>query len=382
MFNLLIASIEFAVSILVCANICASRYSYVVLHMKPLIFLALSLLIFCTSYSYAAPDGAALYEANCAACHQINGGGIGLPLSVSKLSTVTDDYIRLTIRNGRKGRIMPAFTDLSDAQIDAITAFIRSWSGKPAPKYPDAPVLGDSDRGRVLYQNYCSNCHGEDGNGQGLGTGVTYSRGRKFAVMPPAIGNQGFLASASNQMIKQVIMRGRPGTEMQSFSNLGLKEQDVNDIVRYVRSFQRWDTHLAAGVSPGEKPKPALVFESDYDFETTINNIKEAIKGRNFRYLPDRLLEQGLIDPTDINDRQMTIRYCNFNQLYELIRIEPRLGVGLPCRITVIERADRSVQIIAMNIQLIATLFNNDQLLEMSKEYHEIQLEIIEEATL
>ena len=305
-----------------------------------------------------------------------------MPLSESKLSTVSDDYIRLTIRNGRSGRIMPAFTDLSDAQIDAITAFIRSWSGKPGPQYPDTPVLGDSDRGRVLYQHHCSGCHGEDGNGQGLGTGVTYSRGRKFAVMPPAIGNQGFLASASNQMIKQVIMQGRPGTEMQSFTNLGLKEQEVNDIVRYVRGFQRWDTHLAAKASPAEKPKPALIFDSAYDYETTIDNIKEAIRGRNFRYLPDRLLEQGLIDATEINNRQMTIRYCNFNKLYELIRIEPRLGVGLPCRITVIERPDKSVQIIAMNIQLIATLFNNDQLLEMSEEYYEIQLEIIEEATL
>ncbi len=98
----------------------------------------------------AAPDGAALYESNCAACHQVSGGGIGLPLSASKLATVTDDYIKSTISNGRIGRIMPAFPELSSAQVDSITAYIRSWSGVPGPIYPDTPVLGDSKRGDTM----------------------------------------------------------------------------------------------------------------------------------------------------------------------------------------------------------------------------------------
>lgn len=350
--------------------------------MKVRFLFILSLLFAYSPKPYAAPDGAVLYEAHCAACHQINGGGIGLPLSQSKLTAVTDDYIKLTIRNGRVGRIMPAFTELSEAQVDAITVYIRGWSGEPGPQYPESPVSGDKSRGKTLYQSHCSACHGADGSGEGLGTGVTYSRGRSFAVMPPAISNRGFLASASDQMIRQVIMNGRPGTDMKSYLKLGLKKQDINDLVSYIRSFEHRDTRLNEGVEANEKPKAALIFDSPYDFNTTIENIKSAIKGRNFRYFPDRYLEQGLADSTEINDQQMTIRFCNFNQLYELIRIEPRLGVALPCRITVIEHPDDSVQLIAMNMQVIAALFNNDQLLGLSEKFHEIQLEIIEEATL
>ena len=92
----------------------------------------------------AGPDGAALYHANCSACHQVNGGGIGLPLSPSKLATFSDDYIKLTIRSGRVGRIMPAFKDLSNAQVDAITRYIRSWSGVAGMQYPLTQVRGDA----------------------------------------------------------------------------------------------------------------------------------------------------------------------------------------------------------------------------------------------
>ena len=335
----------------------------------------------CSPQASAAPDGAALYESNCAACHQVNGGGIGLPLSASKLATVSDNYIKSTIRHGRIGRIMPAFPELSSAQVDAITAYIRSWSGVAGPQYPDTPLPGDRRRGGSLFKIYCSSCHSSDGSGEGLGTGVTYSRGRSFAVMPPAITNPGFLASASDHMIKRVIMLGRPGTAMKSFLDVGLRDNDFNDLVSYIRSFEAKQRIPSAAAEETEK-SPALMFDSPNDFATTIASIKSAIEGKNFRYLPDRHLEKGLAESDQVNRRQMTIRYCNFQQLYKMMRVEPRLGVGLPCRITVIENDDGTVQLIAMNMRLIAQLFNNDQLLEFAEELHEIQLDIIDEALL
>ncbi len=331
---------------------------------------------------HAAPDGAALYQAHCAACHQVNGGGIGLPLSPSKLATFSDDYIRLTIRNGRVGRIMPAFRDLSNAEVDAITDFIRSWSGVPGTQYPPTRVRGDAQRGAKLFGIHCSQCHSDDGGGAGLGTGITYSRDRSFAVMPPAVTNPGFLASASDAMIKRTIMLGRPGTEMESFLDKGLVERDINDIVSYLRSFERQQAENPENAAPTETPMASLMFESPYDFQTTVENVKNALTGRNFRYFPDRLLGQGLADDDEVDRRQLTVRYCNFNQLSRLLRIEPRLGVGLPCRITVTEDDSGRVWLVAMNLPAVAAFFNNSQLTEMSRQFQAIQTEIIEEATL
>ena len=276
---------------------------------------------------------------------------------------------------------MPAFPELGDAEVDAITQYIRSWSGVAGTVYPLAAVQGDVGRGQRLFGTHCSQCHSTDGSGAGLGTGVTYSRDRSFAVMPPAITNSGFLASASDQMIKRVVMLGRPGSTMPSFLDLGLVEQDINDIVSYIRSFEQRTAALKIESDEPDSRKPSLIVDSPYDFETTVDNVKAALEGRNFLYLPDRYLEQGLGDDATMNRRQLTVRYCNFTELYRLMRIEPRLGVGLPCRITVIENDGGQVQLVAMNLQAVAALFNNAQLTAMSREMQNMQLDIIEEAT-
>ena len=44
------------------------------------------------------------------------------------------------------------------------------------------------------------------GSGGGKGTGVTFSRKRDLPVIAPALNNVGFLASASDNMIKDTIM--------------------------------------------------------------------------------------------------------------------------------------------------------------------------------
>lgn len=73
--------------------------------------------------------GARLYVRECAECHGDDGeGGIGTALgNQAMLSMTPDPFIRHAIRNGRQGTEMKAFADsLSAAEIDALTAFIRS----------------------------------------------------------------------------------------------------------------------------------------------------------------------------------------------------------------------------------------------------------------
>lgn len=70
------------------------------------------------------------YSLNCSACHGGNREGItglGLPLRPDVL-TEDDDFYRDTIANGRTGTVMPAWADtgLTDAEIDALVAFIRT----------------------------------------------------------------------------------------------------------------------------------------------------------------------------------------------------------------------------------------------------------------
>jgi mono/diheme cytochrome c family protein/rhodanese-related sulfurtransferase len=88
--------------------------------------------------------GGEIYARECTACHGENGeGGIGTALgNPVMLSLTSDHFLRHTIVHGRDGTPMPAFGErLSDAEIDAVTAFLRSratgWSvEKPVFRAP------------------------------------------------------------------------------------------------------------------------------------------------------------------------------------------------------------------------------------------------------
>jgi cytochrome c oxidase cbb3-type subunit 3 len=328
----------------------------------------------------AAPDGEALYIEHCAACHHMEGeGGIGLPLIREKLQDMSDRYLFKTIRLGRPGRVMPAYQRMSDAQVDAVIAFMRKRSGTTGREYDPSPIVADVERGAAVYDEYCLKCHEADGSGEGEGTGVTLSRDRTFLVMPASISNSGFLESVSDQMMRHVIAVGRKSSDMPGFADRKLTDQQIDDVVAYVRSFA---DQVSAPEALDEDERPTHVFESPYPFEQTVANVKAALTGANFRIFPDRLVEQGLTDEFSVNNRQIGIRFCNFNVLYGMLKIEPRLGVVLPCRITVLEREGGEVLLVVPNLRVVSRWFNNDELVTLWDHMEETFNEIVDEVTL
>ena len=328
----------------------------------------------------AAPDGGALYASHCSACHgDKGGGGVGVPLSLpSFLESVDDDFLAKTIRYGRPGRVMPAFSKLSDAQIDAIVGHIRGWSKKPAPQFSMQPVQGDAAHGRDLYASYCAGCHGADGEG-GKGTGFTFSRRRDLPIIAPALNNDGFLAAVSDQMIRHTLQYGREGTPMRSFLVQGLTEQDIDDLVSHIRSFA---TQEAAPVkSPVDVSDTIIVAESSYTLEETVENLKASLVGQNFILIRTDTLEHGLVPEGEENQKEVILHFCNFSFLFDALVIDPRVGMFLPCRVTVIEKNDK-VMVTAINPLYLSRLFNNAELDEFCEKMHELYSAIIEDATL
>ena len=324
-----------------------------------------------------AVDGAALYDQYCNACHGERSGGIGLPLS-SPQNLIPDDYIRKTIRNGRPGRVMPSFAALTDYEVNAIVNHVQSPHGGTPPHYANTPVKGNIQNGKILFAKHCAACHGTNGQG-GEGTGVTLSRPRNLPIMPPALHNPGFLASASDQFIKTLLMHGIQGTPMVSFLKSGLTEKDLDDIVAYVRHFEK--EPLSDSATIVDTAEPTIVVDSPYDLQATIDNVKQSLVSSNFVFIREQTLDDGLA-PTGKNDpRRHIIYFCNFNLLSEALRTDPRVGLFLPCRITVVEH-DGNVRMMAVNPKRLSGLFNNAELNricdEMSKKYRAI----MEDATL
>jgi cytochrome c oxidase cbb3-type subunit III len=326
-----------------------------------------------------ALNGEKLYHENCAICHGNEGnGGVGIPLALPAfLEQASDEYLIRTILFGRPGRIMPAFTHLSHQQAKAIAHFVRQWHPDNAPKWDSTAVTGNKEAGALLFDEHCASCHGKDAKGS-TGTGVMFSRPKDLPISAPALNNPGFLNSASDAMIKNIVIKGRPGTPMQAAKQHGLTDSHVNDIVSYIRSLQRPPQSTAN--TPVDEPA-ALVYDSSYSFEETVNNVKNAAIGMNFKLIREQALDDGLVPKGKESKKQTMVYFCNFKFLYDALTIDPRVGMFLPCRITVVENKGK-VQVMSINPKRLSRLFNNNELDNACSEMHELYTSILEEATL
>lgn len=344
--------------------------------MKKLIII---LFYFCAfSFVHAAPNGKQLYQQYCASCHQLDGkGGVGMPLSLAGfLDTASNDYLFKTIRHGRPGRVMPAFDTLSDAQVSSIVSYIRSWSEKPAPVFDRTQVKGNAITGRQLYVEHCARCHGENAQG-GKGTGVTLSRPRDLPIIAPSLANPGFLASVSDAMIKHTLVNGRAGTPMTSFIEQGMSESQINDVVAYIRSLEK---QPVTAIKNADIPA-YLSYEMSGDIQQAVDALKIAVAGANFRIIREQPFEQGYVEAGKESSKKVILFFCNFNMLSKALAIDPRVGLFLPCRVTLVEN-NGSVQLITVNPESISHSFNNDELNKICEEMSALYRGILEEATL
>ncbi len=323
-------------------------------------------------------QGALLFKQHCAACHGSDGqGGVGVPLSLPAfIDNVDNEFLRITIKKGRLGRVMPAFEkELDEQQIRALVAYIRQWGSKTAPKRIEKSIIGDKQQGKKLFAQYCARCHGAQGQGA-KGTGVTFSRKRDLPILPPALNNPGFLAAATDEMIKHVIQKGRKKTPMPAFSKI-LSKQQINNLVAYIRDFENHpiaapDNHVDENI---------LKLESPYSLQKTVKLIEAAIEGNNFKHIRTQYFEQGYVKEGEENKKEVIIYFCNFRFLFQALNIDPRAGLFLPCRVTVVQEGEQ-VYLLAVNPKRLSKLYNNWELGEACERMFEVYETILDDSTI
>jgi cytochrome c oxidase cbb3-type subunit III len=125
-------------------------------------------------FGQGAPDiqkGKQLFLGMCSRCHGINGGGgEGPNLSRPVLTHASDDQALLVvIRDGIPDRGMPRVRRMTDTELHALVAYVRSLGRTAA-----VAATGNPAKGKVVYQRLgCSSCHTISGDGGSFGPELT-----------------------------------------------------------------------------------------------------------------------------------------------------------------------------------------------------------------
>lgn len=120
----------------------------------------------------AVKRGQAIFIPTCGFCHgsNANGGATGPDLVRSVLvlhDNGTGKEIGPVVHNGRPGKGMPSFPNLTDAQIKDIAAFLleRNQAAANRMNYKILNIVtGDPKQGQAYFAAHCAACHSPDGD--------------------------------------------------------------------------------------------------------------------------------------------------------------------------------------------------------------------------
>jgi mono/diheme cytochrome c family protein len=113
----------------------------------------------------------------------------------------------------------PKAGGLADKEIHALVSWLRGSTASVS--LPAAPPHGAPERGRALFLQNCAGCHGVEGKG-----GIA-----------PALNNPVFQTAATDSFIAETIRAGREHTAMPSFGRAGFGQQEIGDLLAFVRNW-------------------------------------------------------------------------------------------------------------------------------------------------
>lgn len=205
---------------------------------------------------------AAVYHNYCSVCHGDRGDGrsrargslVPPPRDFTTPEAdkqFTRDYMVAVTRDGKPGTAMAGWkTQINQAEIEAVVDHIRTVFMVPEPNSP----LG---RGRKIYMETCSVCHGDRGQG-------AMWAGGNLAKPPRAFTPHDSKTELTLERIMAAVTHGVPGTAMASFATQ-LKKTDIEEVSAYVRKVfvepgiaDISGTRAHGGKRAEDKPAPAV----------------------------------------------------------------------------------------------------------------------------
>ena len=211
--------------------------------------------------------GEEIYKNLCARCHGEKGDGKGptylyldpAPRDLTKagfMNSKTEDRFLESLKSGVAGTSMPPWERvLTEEQRRAVLNYVfQAFVKEPHPqlkahKVPEQnPIAFSTDsvhRGEQIFLQRCTGCHGRKADGKGPNS-------LDISPRPRNLRNSFFVNSVPDKRLFDSILYGVQGTAMPSWIDYGLTQNDVGDVVNFIRSLN------PQKVSPPSEKNPAL----------------------------------------------------------------------------------------------------------------------------
>ena len=130
----------------------------------------------------------------------------------------------------------------------AIALLSGAPTGSLRAQGPDIGTEAQRESGKKVYLRYCSQCHGENGDGEGYATPHLLPKPRNFTTGKFKVRTTPTGALPTHQDLVNVIRRGMPYTSMPAWPNLS--DQELSDLAYFIKTFS------PDFASPDNVPKP------------------------------------------------------------------------------------------------------------------------------
>ena len=112
---------------------------------------------------------------------------------------------------------------------------------------------------------------------------------------------------------------------------------------------------------------------TNYSFEEAEQKIREALKENGFGILTEIDMKATMKNKIDKEIQQYKILgACNPNFAYQALQEEEKIGILLPCNVTIIENEDSSVDVSIIDPVAVFQLVENDAIAPFANEVKKV----------
>jgi cytochrome c len=158
-------------------------------------------------------------------------------------------------------RLVGARSYLAGCLAVLVASLCAAPTGSVRAQAPDVGTGAQRESGKKLYLQYCSQCHGENGDGEGYAAPHLRPRPRNFTTGKFKVRTTPNGALPTHQDLVNIIRRGMPYTSMPAWPTLS--DPEVSDLAYFITSFSPDFSNPENGPQPVALPStPTATKES------------------------------------------------------------------------------------------------------------------------